>query len=150
MRNLRVVLPLILTFLFIAVCQAEVEPGPADKNAPKTFTTTPSGLRYRILRKTGGKKPQVTSKVKVHYKGWLFNDFGDKKEFDSSYKRSKPAVFPLNAVIKGWTEGLQLVGEGEMIEIVIPSELAYGKKGAGPIPPDTDLHFLVELIEVKE
>ena len=82
----------------------------------------------------------------VHYRGWL--DSG--KEFDSSYKRGKTTSFPLNRVVKGWTEGLQLVGVGGMIELEIPAGLGYGSKGAGDvIPPDATLHFLVELVEIK-
>ena len=122
-----------------------VEPGPQDANAPKTFTSTASGLKYRILRRSDGKKPQASDTVTVHYRGWLDN----KKEFDSSYKRGTPTRFPLNRVIPGWTEGLQLVGEGGMIELEIPSNLGYGKKGfPGLIPPDSTLHFLIELKKV--
>ena len=125
---------------------SSAEPGPQDKDAPKAFTKTKSGLKYRILRKADGNKPKANNTVTVHYKGWL----DDKKEFDSSYKRDKPATFPLGRVIKGWTEGLQLVSEGGMIELEIPSELGYGKRGAGAvIPANATLHFLVELIEIK-
>lgn len=120
--------------------------GKVDKEAPKTFTETKSGLKYRVLRKTDGKKPKATQTVKVNYHGWLDN----KKVFDSSYKREEPISFPLNRVIPGWTEGMQLVGEGGMIELEIPSDLGYGNRGAPPdIPPKATLHFLVELLEVK-
>lgn len=120
--------------------------GKVDKEAPKTFTETKSGLKYRVLRKTDGKKPKSTQTVKVNYHGWLDN----KKVFDSSYKREEPISFPLNRVIPGWTEGMQLVGEGGMIELEIPSDLGYGNRGAPPdIPPKATLHFLVELLEVK-
>lgn len=79
-------------------------------------------------------------------KGWL----DDKAVFDSSYKRDKPATFPLSRVIKGWTEGMQLVNQGGMIELEIPAKLGYGKRGAGDaIPGNATLHFLVELIEIK-
>lgn len=126
---------------------AEVKPGPADEDAPKEFTETKSGLKYRILRKSDGAKPKATDSVTVHYKGWLDN----KKEFDSSYKRGEEISFPLNMVIPGWTEGLQLVGEGGMIELEIPSELGYGTRGAGNvIPPNSTLHFLVELKKIGE
>jgi len=125
---------------------AEAKPGPTDKDAPKEFTTTASGLKYRVLRKSAGKKPTAANKVTVHYRGWL--DSG--KEFDSSYKRDETISFPLSGVVKGWTEGLQLVGEGGMIELEIPSALGYGARGAGrDIPPDSTLHFIVELFEVK-
>ena len=110
------------------------------------FTETASGLKYRILRKSDGVKPKVTDKVTVHYRGWL----DDETEFDSSYKRDAPATFPLNAVIKGWTEGMQLIGEGGMIELQIPPSLGYGASGAGNvIPANARLHFLVELKKVN-
>ncbi|MGD9724099.1 MAG: FKBP-type peptidyl-prolyl cis-trans isomerase [Pirellulales bacterium] len=122
------------------------EPGPVDKDAPKEFTTTPSGLKYRIRRQSDGDKPRAANNVVAHYKGWL----DDGTEFDSSYKRGEPTPFPLNRVIKGWTEGLQLVGKGGMIELEIPSDLAYGPMGRPPvIPPNARLHFLVELIDIK-
>jgi FKBP-type peptidyl-prolyl cis-trans isomerase len=113
------------------------------------FTKTDSGLKYRILRKSDGAKPKPTDKVTVHYRGWL----DDETEFDSSYKRDSEATFPMNAVISGWTEGLQLIGEGGMIELEIPPTLAYGERGAGGvIPPNATLHFMVELkgINVEE
>jgi FKBP-type peptidyl-prolyl cis-trans isomerase FkpA len=121
--------------------------GAIDADAPKTFTTTDSGLQYRVLRKGTGANPKATSRVKVNYHGWL--DGG--KVFDSSYERREPIEFGLNQVIKGWTEGMQLVGEGGMIELVIPSDLGYGDRGTpgGPIPPRATLHFLVELIAVR-
>ncbi len=122
------------------------EPGPVDKDAPREFTKTKSGLQYRILRKSNGKTPKANHTVTVHYRGWL----DDKSEFDSSYKRNKPTTFPLNRVIAGWTEGLQLVSQGGMIELQIPSRLGYGPRGAGnAIPPNATLHFLVELIEIE-
>lgn len=129
----------------------ETKPGKADKDAPKTFTTTKSGLKYRILRKSKGVKPKPTDRVTVHYRGWLPDKTGKGgKVFDSSYKRKMPITFPLNRVIKGWQEGMQLVGKGGMIELEIPPELGYGKQGAGDvIPPDATLRFLVELIDVK-
>ncbi|MBM4075253.1 MAG: FKBP-type peptidyl-prolyl cis-trans isomerase [Planctomycetes bacterium] len=121
-------------------------PGPDDADAPKEFTTTKSGLKYRVLRKSDGTKPKSTNTVKVHYKGWLDDD----TVFDSSYDRGKEISFPLNRVIPGWTEGLQLVGVGGKIELEIPYELAYGEKGRPPvIPPKAQLHFIVELFEVK-
>jgi len=121
--------------------------GKIDADAPTGFTATKSGLRYRVLRQGDGKKPAAANTVKVHYHGWL----DDEKVFDSSYQRGEAIEFPLKAVIPGWTEGMQLVGEGGMIELVIPSDLGYGKRGTpgGPIPPDARLHFLVELLEVR-
>jgi len=121
--------------------------GAVDADAAKTFSTTPSGLQYRVLRKGTGANPKATNRVKVHYHGWLDNG----KVFDSSYQRGESIDFGLNQVIPGWTEGMQLVGQGGMIELVIPSDLGYGKRGTpgGPIPPDATLHFLVELLDVK-
>src|SRR5438128_1866487 len=100
--------------------------GKVDADAPKKFSATDSGLNYRVLRKGTGGTPAATDKVRVNYHGWLTGG----KVFDSSYDRGKPAEFPLNGVIKGWTEGLQLVGEGGMIELEIPSDLAYGDAGS--------------------
>lgn len=122
-------------------------PGEIDKEAPTKFKETKTGLRYRILRAGDkNKMPKAENSVTVHYKGWLDN----KKIFDSSYRRGEKISFPLGRVIKGWTEGLQLVGEGGMIELEIPSKLGYGERGAGSdIPPNATLHFLVELYEIK-
>jgi FKBP-type peptidyl-prolyl cis-trans isomerase FkpA len=120
--------------------------GQIDEDAPKTFTTTPSGLKYRILRKGTGAAPKPADTVRVHYHGWL----QDEKVFDSSYNRGQPISFPLNRVIKGWTEGMQLVGEGGMIQLEIPPDLAYGDRGAGEaVPPRATLNFLVELLKVE-
>ena len=120
--------------------------GEIAKDAPKQFTKTDSGLCYRVLRPGTGKMPKATDTVKVNYHGWL--DGG--KVFDSSYERKKPISFPLNRVIKGWTEGMQLVAEGGMIELEIPADLGYGDAGAGDlIPGGAKLHFLVELIKIE-
>ena len=125
----------------------EVAPGEVDEDAPTVFKTTESGLQYRILRKGDAEnKPAKTDEVTVHYKGWLDNT----KIFDSSYQRGEKISFPLNRVVAGWTEGLQLVGKGGMIELIIPSELGYGERGSpGAIPPNATLHFLVELYEIE-
>ena len=122
-------------------------PGPTDQDAPKEFTTTSSGLKYRVLRKSDGELPTARDKVKVHYKGWLDNG----KEFDSSYgPGGEPIEFPLNGVIPGWTEGMQHVAKGGMIELEIPYGLGYGEEGAPPdIPGKSTLHFIVELLDVK-
>lgn len=120
--------------------------GKIDADAPKGFMLTATGLQYRVLRAGAGKKPTAAQKVKVHYHGWLDNG----KVFDSSYERGETIEFGLNQVIKGWTEGMQLVGEGGMIELVIPARLGYGDRGAGNvIPGGATLHFLVELLGVK-
>ena len=120
--------------------------GKIDVSAAKIFTTTDSGLNYRILRAGDGAKPTAKQSVEVHYHGWLDN----KNVFDSSYKRGESISFPLNRVIAGWTEGMQLVGKGGMIELEIPPKLGYGAQGAGAaVPPNATLHFLVELIDIK-
>ncbi len=118
------------------------KPGPVDPDAPEEFTTTPTGLKYRIRRKSDGRKPTAADTVRVDYHGWL----DDGTVFDSSYKRSEPISFPLSGVIPGWTEGMQLIGTGGMIELEIPYELGYGEAGQAPsIPPRARLHFLIEL-----
>lgn len=111
-----------------------------------TAATTASGLKYIILQEGSGNKPMSTSNVKVHYTGM----FLDGKVFDSSVQRGQPIDFGLNQVIKGWTEGLQLMNEGAKYKFYIPSYLAYGERGAGGvIPPNTDLIFEVELIKIN-
>ncbi|WP_410001160.1 FKBP-type peptidyl-prolyl cis-trans isomerase [Stieleria sp. JC731] len=120
--------------------------GPVDAGEKPEFIATDSGLRYRVLRATDRKKPTAGSTVTVNYRGWLHSG----KVFDSSYERGKPTTFPLGNVIAGWTEGMQLVGEGGMIELWIPSKLGYGEGGSpGSIPPHSHLHFIVELVDVQ-
>ncbi|MEM6472869.1 MAG: FKBP-type peptidyl-prolyl cis-trans isomerase [Planctomycetota bacterium] len=119
--------------------------GPMDGGEVPEFSATDSGLRYRILRDSAGKKPTAENTVTVNYRGWLNSG----KIFDSSYERGEPTTFRLGSVIPGWTEGMQLVGEGGMIELWIPSRLGYGEQGSpGSIPPHSHLHFIVELIRV--
>ena len=109
------------------------------------YTTTPSGLKYRVLREGTGKQPEsAEAVVTVNYEGNLL----DGTVFDSSFKRNEPATFPLNRVIPGWTEGVQLMKDGAIYEFLIPYNLAYGEMGGGPIPPKADLVFVVELIKV--
>ena len=120
--------------------------GVMDDDAPMEFTTTRSGLKYRVLRHSDGKQPLAHNTVTVNYRGWLDNG----REFDSSYKRGEPTTFPLGNVIAGWTEGMQLVGKGGMIELWVPSDLGYGAAGSPPsVPPNATLHFIVELLAVK-
>ena len=108
--------------------------------------TLPSGLQYKVLREGNGQKPKATDQVVCHYEGFLV----DGTVFDSSYQRGEPATFPLNQVITGWTEGLQLMQEGAKYRFFIPYRLGYGEGGAGTlIPPFSALIFDVELIEVK-
>ncbi|MCX7102393.1 MAG: FKBP-type peptidyl-prolyl cis-trans isomerase [Methylobacter sp.] len=117
-------------------------------NAKKAnIVTTASGLQYEVLTPgTGTTNPTATSNVTVHYKGTTL----DGKEFDSSYSRGEPATFPLNRVIAGWTEGVQLMKEGAKYRFYIPSELAYGEQGAGrDIGPNAALIFDVELIKIQ-
>lgn len=136
-------------FLVFAGCGPATRgsgPGPEDPDAPTEFTTTPSGLKYRVLRKGSGDFPKPQSFVTVDYAGWL--DEGG--EFDSSYNRREPTKFNLQNVIPGWTEGLQLVSEGGMIELEIPPDLGYGPAGSpGTIPPNATLRFKVELLDVR-
>lgn len=108
--------------------------------------TTPSGLQYEVLREGNGQKPSATDQVECHYEGKLING----QVFDSSYRRGETATFGLNQVIKGWTEGLQLMQEGAKYRFFIPYHLGYGEQGAGQsIPPYATLIFDVELIKVK-
>ena len=107
--------------------------------------TLPSGLQYKVIKEGTGKTPKATDTVVTQYKGTLING----TEFDSSYRRNEPATFPVNGVIRGWTEALQLMKEGSKWEIVVPPELAYGEQGAGPIGPNATLIFEVELVSVK-
>ncbi len=117
-----------------------------DNGAKEGVVTTASGLQYKILTPGTGKSPKATDTVLVHYAGTLI----DGTEFDSSYKRKAPIEFPLNRVIAGWTEGVQLMSEGAKFRFFIPSKLAYGSRGApGAIGPNEALIFEVELLEVK-
>ncbi|EDY22209.1 peptidylprolyl isomerase FKBP-type [Chthoniobacter flavus Ellin428] len=118
------------------------------ENATKEgVKTTPSGLEYKIVKEGTGKSPAAADTVLVHYRGTLL----DGTEFDSSYKRNEPISFPLNRVIPGWTEGLQLLKEGGKAILYIPSNLAYGERGTpgGPIGPNETLIFEVELLKVQ-
>ena len=108
--------------------------------------TTASGLEYKVEKEGTGPQPKATDMVTVNYKGTLI----DGTEFDSSYKRGQPATFPVNGVIKGWTEALQLMKKGAKYQLFIPSSLAYGERAMGPdIGPNSTLIFEVELMDVK-
>ncbi|MGR8981844.1 MAG: FKBP-type peptidyl-prolyl cis-trans isomerase [Gammaproteobacteria bacterium] len=118
----------------------------AENAKKENVVTTASGLQYEVIQKGAGKvSPSATDSVTVDYKGTTI----DGKEFDSSYSRGVPATFPLNQVIKGWTEGVQLMKEGDKFRFFIPSELAYDVHGAGPIGPNETLIFDVELIKIN-
>jgi len=115
----------------------------AENTTKENIVTTASGLQYEILAEGEGASPTASTNVTVHYKGTTL----DGKEFDSSYSRNAPATFPLNRVIAGWTEGLQLMNAGAKYRFFIPSELAYGQRGAGgDIGPNATLIFEVELL----
>lgn len=123
---------------------AEGEAYLAENAKREGVTTTESGLQYEVITEGTGKSPKAVDTVKVHYKGTLING----EQFDSSYDRGEPTSFPLNRVISGWTEGLQLMKEGAKYRFHIPSEIAYGSRTAGTIPPHSTLIFDVELLEV--
>ena len=108
--------------------------------------TLPSGLQYKVIQEGTGRTPTATDTVSTHYRGTLL----DGREFDSSYKRNEPTEFPVNRVIKGWTEALQLMKEGSKWMLYIPPHLAYGERGAGGlIGPNETLIFEIELLKVK-
>lgn len=126
--------------------KAEGENFLAENAKKEGVKTLPSGLQYKVLREGDGRKPSATDKVECHYEGTLING----EVFDSSYRRGETATFGLNQVIKGWTEGLQLMQEGAKYRFFIPYDLAYGERGAGQsIHPYAALIFDVELIKVK-
>jgi FKBP-type peptidyl-prolyl cis-trans isomerase FkpA len=118
-----------------------------EENAKKEgVIITESGIQYSVITEAEGDKPVATDTVKVHYKGTFLNG----ETFDSSYDRGEPAVFPLNRVIKGWTEGVQLMSVGSKFKFTIPSDLAYGPNGNPPrIPGNSVLQFEIELLEIR-
>ncbi len=126
--------------------KAEGETFLADNAKKEGVVTLPSGLQYQVLREGNGRKPTADDQVECHYEGTLING----QVFDSSYRRGETATFGLKQVIKGWTEGLQLMQEGAKYRFFIPYHLAYGERGAGQsIPPYAALIFDVELVKVK-
>lgn len=118
----------------------------AENGKKKGVVTTKSGLQYLVIKEGAGPKPKATDAVSVHYVGTLLNG----EEFDSSRKRGQPAVFPLNRVIAGWTEGLQLMPVGSNYKLFVPPHIGYGEKGGGPIGPNCTLIFDVELLEIVD
>jgi FKBP-type peptidyl-prolyl cis-trans isomerase FkpA len=160
-------LPALAAVALTAACATAPQPAPVDPGPPsqarweagqaaylawsgarRGWSTTDSGLQYRREGRANpdGAMPGPTDTVRVHYEG----TFIDGRVFDSSYERSEPIEFPLNRVIPGWTEGLQLMRAGETFNFVIPADLAYGARGAGggEIPPNSALLFKVELLDV--
>jgi FKBP-type peptidyl-prolyl cis-trans isomerase len=146
---------------FIAKRRAEAEAGRAEAGAANAaagekfllenrnkegIIVTESGLQYKVVKLGTGPKPAATDKVTVHYKGTLLNG----EEFDSSYARGEPVNFVLNQVIPGWTEGVQLMPVGSTFIFYIPSDLAYGPAGGGPIGPSETLTFQVELLAIGD
>ena len=126
--------------------QKEGEAFLAANKAKPGIVTLPSGLQYKILKEGTGPKPSATDTVSCNYRGTLING----TEFDSSYKRGEPTSFPVNGVIKGWTEALQLMPVGSKWQLFIPSDLAYGVRGAGSeIAPNSTLIFEVELVSIQ-
>lgn len=118
----------------------------AENQKKEGVKILPGGLQYKVLKPGSGKTPKATDTVTVNYKGTLL----DGTEFDSSYKRGEPATFPVNGVIKGWTEALQLMKEGSKWQLFIPPDLAYGERAVGrTILPNSTLIFEVELIGIK-
>lgn len=116
-----------------------------ENGAREEVVTLDSGLQYEVLEAGEGTRPEATDTVTTHYEGRLI----DGTVFDSSYRRGEPASFPLNRVIPGWTEGLQLMSPGAKYRLYVPAELAYGDRAAGSIPPNSTLIFDVELLEVE-
>jgi FKBP-type peptidyl-prolyl cis-trans isomerase len=116
----------------------------AANKSKEGIKSTASGLQYKVIREGKGPKPKPTDVVKVHYRGTLL----DGTEFDNSYKRGEPVEFPLDQVIKGWTEGLGIMSVGSKYQLFIPANLAYGEPGNRGIPPNSTLQFEVELLEI--
>lgn len=134
-----------LTTLAAPLAHAQASAPAAAKQEPGTVVT-PSGLIYQSLAEGKGASPAAEDTVQVHYRG----TFPDGKEFDSSYKRGQPASFPLNRVIKCWTEGVQKMKVGGKAKLVCPPAIAYGERGGGPIPPNATLNFEIELLDIAK
>jgi len=124
----------------------ESAPDPFPELAGKEgVETTASGLRYEVITEGSGPKPTSTDAVTVHYEGRLT----DGRVFDSSYARGEPLTFPLNRVVPGWTEGLQLMPQGSTYMLYLPAELGYGERAQGMIPANSPLIFKVELLKIN-
>jgi FKBP-type peptidyl-prolyl cis-trans isomerase FkpA len=138
-------MPLVLALPLAAAAQGAADPLKAAA-AESGAVVTDSGLVYRSLKDGSGPSPAAADTVKVHYRG----SFPDGKEFDSSFKRNQPAEFPLNRVIRCWTEGVQKMKVGGKAKLTCPSAIAYGERGTpgGPIPPNAVLQFEVELLGI--
>ena len=139
----------VLTLAVLAGCVVSNAPMPEPADFPdydeSQFETTASGLKYRIIDAGAeGTNPSADDTVYAHYEG----TFEDGQVFDSSFRRGQPIDFPLNGVIAGWTEGLQLIGKGGAVQLIIPGDLAYGPAGRPGIPPNATLRFNVQLIDV--
>lgn len=159
MKNIQLQLRLIITIIIAGITMFSIANATtpeenkakgvaylAENTKKPNIKTTASGLQYEVLVPgKGAKSPSASDDVTVHYKGTSL----DGNEFDSSYSRGEPTTFPLNRVIPGWTEGVQLMTEGAKYRFFIPSELAYGERGAGPIGPNETLIFEVELIKIQ-
>lgn len=145
MNHRKLLLALVLAAPLLSSAQA-TDPALAKAAAESGATVTDSGLVYRVLKAGSGPSPVATDKVKVHYRG----SFPDGKEFDSSYSRNAPAEFPLNRVIKCWTEGVAKMQVGGKAKLTCPAAIAYGERGTpgGPIPPNATLQFEVELLAI--
>ncbi len=129
----------------VKMFKAEGEAFLAENAKKEGVVTLPSGLQYKVITEGNGNRPTASQQVKCHYEGTLING----AKFDSSYDRNEPAVFPVNGVIQGWVEALQLMPVGSKWELYIPYNLAYGERGAGQsIPPYATLIFTVELLEI--
>jgi FKBP-type peptidyl-prolyl cis-trans isomerase FklB len=127
--------------------KAEGEAFLAENKKKEGVKTLPSGLQYKVIKVGTDKKPKLSDSVTSHYRGTLI----DGTEFDSSYKRGQPVTFPVSGVIPGWTEALQLMGEGAKWQLFVPSNLAYGERGTGGIiGPNATLIFELELVSIKE
>lgn len=118
----------------------------AENGKKEGVVSLPSGLQYKVLESGSGPSPGKTDTVETNYRGTLV----DGTEFDSSYTRGEPAVFPVNGVIPGWTEALQRMKVGDKWRIFVPPDLAYGERGAGPIGPNATLVFEIELLSIKK